>query len=59
MAASKSSTKPTMRGRLREWRLKRRQRAAERAMTKPDVEGYADGALGRQGGEHGRVGDKL
>ena len=55
MAASERSTKPTMRERISEWRQKRKQRAAERAATKPDVEGYAEGALGRQGGEHGPV----
>jgi hypothetical protein len=58
MAAPERSTKPAMRERFREWRQKRRQRAAERAKTKPAVEGYAEGALYRQGGERGRAGDR-
>jgi hypothetical protein len=58
MAASERSTKPTVRERFRDWRRHRRQRAAERAMTKPDVEGYAEGALYRQGGERGRAGHR-
>jgi hypothetical protein len=51
MATSDSPAKPTLRERLRGWREKRRQRAAERAMTRPDMESYAEGAAFRQAGE--------
>jgi hypothetical protein len=51
MATSDSPAKQTLRERVRSWREKRRQRAAERAMTRPDMESYAEGAAFRQAGE--------
>jgi hypothetical protein len=51
MATSDDPAKPTLRERLRSWRDKRRQRAAERARTRPDMESYAEGAAFRQAGE--------
>jgi hypothetical protein len=51
MATSDSHAEPTLRERLRRWREKRRQRAAERASTRPDMESHAEGAAFRQAGE--------
>jgi hypothetical protein len=51
MATSDGPAKPTLRERLRNWRQKRRERAVERARTRPDMESYAEGAAFRQQGE--------
>jgi hypothetical protein len=51
MATSEGAAKPTLRERLRSWRQKRRERAVERARTRPDVEGHAETAAFRQRGE--------
>ena len=51
MATSDRHAKPTLRERFRGWREKRRQRAAERARTRPDMDSYAEGAAFRQAGE--------
>ena len=51
MATPDSPAKLTLRERLRSWRQKRRERAAERAMSRPDMESYAEGAAFRQAGE--------
>jgi hypothetical protein len=59
MAGSEGSTKPTMRGHVFGMEAEAHATGPERAPTKPDVEGYAEGALRCQGGEHGpmRAGD--
>jgi hypothetical protein len=51
MATADNPRKPTLRERLQSWRQKRRDRAAERARTRPDMESYAEGAAFRQAGE--------
>ena len=51
MATSEGAAKPTLRERLRSWRQKRRERAVERARTRPDVEGHAETAAFRQRGK--------
>jgi hypothetical protein len=51
MATPEGPAKPTLRERLRSWRQKRRERAVERARTRPDMESYAEGAAFRQAGE--------
>jgi hypothetical protein len=51
MATSDGPAKPTLRERFRQWKEKRRERAVERARTRPDMERDAEGAAFRQQGE--------